>query len=235
MVLIIAFRLRPDGLRLSKKQSTIPRIVSRELITGTAPDWHCTKMYIRLGGIKAQPQLGLACAQYLYRRKSLSTVARGRDYEISCKNYLEEHLAMQLVVSGGAGDQGVDLRGFWLDEKHHNIIVQCKHYSKKVGPATIREMEGTASFYASPTAPPVISAICAKSGFSTASWKRALASHTPLLLLHLDVYPGSSTSSGDDAQILPSLRCHGLWMNLAFQHSLDRHPSMKKRMSMLIK
>lgn len=146
----------------------------------------------------------------------LSTVARGRKYEIMCRAYLEEHLAMQLTICGGAGDQGVDLRGTCNAHKPLDVIIQCKYYSKKVGPATVREMEGTASYYRTATGPSPVSIICAKSGFTTAGWKRALASQTPLLLLHLDDSPPLQNFSSR----VPSLACYGAWKNPACENSL---------------
>ncbi|KAK9893452.1 hypothetical protein P389DRAFT_111384 [Cystobasidium minutum MCA 4210] len=144
---------------------------------------------------------------------STSNVGKGRLYEHSCKSFLESTLAMQLTVCGGAGDQGVDLRGRWQLDVLHDILVQCKHYKQKLGPAAIREMEGTASYYTSPQGIPPLSLVCAKSGFSMASWKRAIASSQALLLLHLDSDPAAPMLNDN---LLP-LECRGAWCNPAFR------------------
>ena len=48
-----------------------------------------------------------------------------------------------LVVVGGAGDEGVDLKG--TGPNGEVVVVQCKRYqqSKVIGPATVRELSGT--------------------------------------------------------------------------------------------
>lgn len=150
---------------------------------------------------------------------TMSTVGRGRLYEHSCREFLQSQLSMQLVVCGGAGDQGVDLRGHWTLDKPKDVLVQCKHYKQRLGPAAVREMEGTASYYTSEATSPLLSVICAKSGFTTSSWKRALASSKPLLLLHLD-FKAEGTPLSDEA--LP-LECRGAWYNSAFERIAGGH------------
>lgn len=150
---------------------------------------------------------------------TMSTVGRGRLYEYSCREFLQSQLSMQLVICGGAGDQGVDLRGHWTLDKPRDVLVQCKHYKQRLGPAAVREMEGTASYYTSETTLPLLSVICARSGFTTSSWKRALASSKPLLLLHLD-FKAEDTQLSDEA--LP-LECRGAWYNSAFERIAGGH------------
>ncbi|KAJ3092532.1 hypothetical protein HK102_006084 [Quaeritorhiza haematococci] len=82
-----------------------------------------------------------------------STVARGTEFERLIKLCLGAY-GMELSRVGGAGDQGVDLRGSWTllrpntNSPTTNVLlplfVQCKRYSKPVGPSTLRELEGTA-------------------------------------------------------------------------------------------
>lgn len=67
---------------------------------------------------------------------------------------------MDLTRVGGKGDGGIDLRGQWkLPGLHHlqppardsdgvvrfRVLAQCKAEQKKVGPKTVREMEGVVS------------------------------------------------------------------------------------------
>lgn len=153
----------------------------------------------------------------------LSAVGRGRKYELACHQLLQNHLAMRLTRSGGAGDQGVDLRGSWKLKQACDVIVQCKHYAKPVGPSTVREMEGTASYYDSVCGPPLVSIICSRSGFSPASWKRAIASRVPLLLLHLDPqeWTDNSKTATTGEKCSRSLECQGVWKNMAFDTVTD--------------
>ena len=91
---------------------------------------------------------------------SISAVARGTAYEFACMTTLHGWLGMQLYRTGGAGDRGIDLSGWW--EPHtfgpvHSIrpdiiskpspririLVQCKAESRQVGPNVVRELEGT--------------------------------------------------------------------------------------------
>ena len=67
---------------------------------------------------------------------------------------------MNLTRVGGKGDGGIDLRGFWklpglrhLDQAARDtddlvrlrVLAQCKAEQLKVGPKTVREMEGVVS------------------------------------------------------------------------------------------
>ena len=47
---------------------------------------------------------------------------------------------------GGANDGGVDLIGNWKINEA-TLLVQCKHISKKLQPATVREFEGVLAAY----------------------------------------------------------------------------------------
>jgi hypothetical protein len=162
-------------------------------------------------------------SSFLRHRMSLpSAVKRGRVYEALCRQFLQSHLSMQLTMSGGAGDQGVDLRGSWKLYGIHDVIVQCKCYGRPVGPAVVREMEGTAAYYESGGRHSVLSVICAKSGFSEASWKRALSSRFPLLLLHLESEGKSSYAKvADQAEREDQAMCKGVWINTAFKQSTN--------------
>lgn len=128
---------------------------------------------------------------------------------------------MQLILSGGAGDQGVDMRGSWKLDNLRDVIIQCKCHGKPVGPAVVREMEGTAAYYESDGRHPVLSVICAKTGFSKASWKRALSSRFPLLLLHLESDGRNCADVVDWAEGEDQIICKGIWMNAAFKQSTN--------------
>lgn len=163
-----------------------------------------------------------------------SAVKIGRIFEHSCRQFLQSHLTMQLRLSGGSSDQGVDLRGSWNLEVPRCVLVQCKHYSKAVGPAIIREMEGTAAYYEMDGMHPPLSIICASSGFSQASWRRALSSRFPLLLLHLQArYEHADSKASVKSQ--QDLACNGVWMNAPFRAATQGHVEVVQRYDMLTK
>lgn len=92
-----------------------------------------------------------------------STVARGTAFEHSSSLLLDRRFGIQLQRVGGAGDRGIDLRGWWYipqkkdpgiksrgaedkevgRRRRLRIIAQCKAEAKKLGPVIIREFEGT--------------------------------------------------------------------------------------------
>lgn len=99
-----------------------------------------------------------------------STVARGTAFEHFSSLLLNRRFGIQLQRVGGAGDRGIDLKGWWYipseepksrgkregsEEENPNsiiqggrrkrlrVIAQCKAEAKKLGPVIIREFEGT--------------------------------------------------------------------------------------------
>ncbi|SPO43197.1 uncharacterized protein PSANT_00881 [Moesziomyces antarcticus] len=71
---------------------------------------------------------------------------------------------MELTRTGGAGDRGVDLRGWWEPKtvpdqpasKRIRVLAQCKcqdEGGKKMGPVLVREVEGVVFRAASPSPP----------------------------------------------------------------------------------
>ena len=84
-----------------------------------------------------------------------STVDIGRAFELHCLKFLQAQLHMSLTQVGGAGDGGVDLRGWWSipkfgssstapssDWRRLRVLGQCKAERKALGPRTVRELEG---------------------------------------------------------------------------------------------
>ena len=69
--------------------------------------------------------------------------ARARDFEILVSQLLEKLGFRNMTLSGGAGDKGVDIEGYMLDEgvKLQKILVQCKHQSitNLVKPTQVRD------------------------------------------------------------------------------------------------
>ncbi|WWC73758.1 uncharacterized protein I206_107730 [Kwoniella pini CBS 10737] len=99
----------------------------------------------------------------LPKLKRRTTLEIGTSFEKHALRYLNDKLYMNLRRVGGAGDGGIDLRGWWWLPKSKNeipitynsifepngngikrirIIVQCKAEKKKIGPRSIRELEG---------------------------------------------------------------------------------------------
>jgi HJR/Mrr/RecB family endonuclease len=198
---------------------TVPgtRLVRMLAVISTKPLLHPMLCY----GISSRQTLLGVRAESIPQGRSLGTLsntAKGRIYEQACQRYLHEELAIEARACGGAGDQGIDLRGTWKTPRVHNVIIQCKHYSKKVGPSTVREMEGSVSSYSvnGSSHASVLSIICAQSGFSEAAWKRATASQFPVLLLHLAIGDRTIHGNSDTRSLAPAAICHGAWSNPSF-------------------
>lgn len=89
-----------------------------------------------------------------------TTLDIGRAFEQHSLAFLTRQLHMDLVNVGGAGDGGVDLRGWWdlplwartsgndgqnaasTPARRIRVIAQCKAESKTMGPRAVRELEG---------------------------------------------------------------------------------------------
>ncbi|KAK0527653.1 hypothetical protein OC834_004340 [Tilletia horrida] len=83
----------------------------------------------------------------------LSAVAKGTAFEHLTLHLLRTRLHMpRLERTGGAGDRGIDLTGWWYPpystgtgggKGRVRVLVQCKHASAPLGPVYMRELEGT--------------------------------------------------------------------------------------------
>lgn len=156
-----------------------------------------------------------------------SAVGRGAAYELACLRTLNSWLGMQLYRTGGAGDCGVDLRGWWspgpVGADEYRVLVQCKAEKRRVGPVIVRELEGTllrAGWVEQRTqvAPvPLFAILASASGFSKQSLLHMRASPLPMLLLHLGVDVAQ-------AEMPEVLSCQGFVWNdaLAGRHGLLR-------------
>lgn len=81
-----------------------------------------------------------------------TTVDIGRAFELHCLRFLQEQMYMELTQVGGAGDGGVDLRGWWTvprspssdgsTSRRLRVLGQCKAERKALGPRIVRELEG---------------------------------------------------------------------------------------------
>ena len=86
----------------------------------------------------------------------MSAVARGTAYELHVVRVLQQ-LGIRARRRGGAGDGGIDLVGKWTPVQGPDlqILVQCKYYSKPLGPQTIRELLASLEHWAPRTARPM--------------------------------------------------------------------------------
>ncbi|WFD21226.1 hypothetical protein MCAP1_003487 [Malassezia caprae] len=155
-----------------------------------------------------------------------SAVGRGAAYELACLRTLKSWMGMQLYRTGGAGDCGVDLRGWWSPEpvgaEAYRVLVQCKAEKRPVGPAIVRELEGTllrAGWVGQQTqaAETLFAILASASGFSKQSLLHMRASPLPMLLLHL----AADVAQAEVPDVLP---CQGFVWNdaLAGRHGLLR-------------
>lgn len=92
-----------------------------------------------------------------------TTVDIGRAFELHSLKFLNENFYMDLKQVGGAGDGGVDLRGWWNVPspepsdggrssssssesssmvRRLRVLGQCKAERKALGPRAVRELEG---------------------------------------------------------------------------------------------
>jgi hypothetical protein len=158
-----------------------------------------------------------------------STVFKGNAFEHRSLRVLEKHLSMSLRHVGGNSDGGVDLIGWWWlppftsssdaspeasdisSRQRVRVLAQCKAHTKKLGPSTVRELEGVLSSYRRLTNdhlpsgenlahsdgsamknPVILSAeegpvalLISQSQFTRQTALRAMSSSVPFLLLHL--------------------------------------------------
>jgi hypothetical protein len=117
---------------------------------------------------------------------------------------------MSLTQVGGAGDGGVDLRGWWTipklgstsmsEGRRLRVLGQCKAERKALGPRIVRELEGVMAhqrgapihlnamnweLILDPEVPDALAILLSQSGFSPKAMIHATRSSTPLLLVHL--------------------------------------------------
>lgn len=156
-----------------------------------------------------------------------SAAGRGAAYELACQRTLKTWLGMQLDRTGGSGDRGVDLRGWWAPgqtgDDAYRVVVQCKAAKKAVGPVFVRELEGTLlrAGWKEPrpdtTPVPLFAVLASSSGFTQHALLHMRSSPMPMLLLHL----GADTSQAPMPERLP---CRGFVWNdaLAGRHGLLR-------------
>lgn len=147
-----------------------------------------------------------------------SSVARGTRYELLCRSVLHEIFGMHLERTGGAGDRGIDLRGWWQPPPlspstptapRIRIVAQCKcqdEGGKKMGPVLVREMEGVL-FRASSPSPSeseegerTAGIILSSSGFSKQALLQVRSSSVPLAAMHVRAQAQGEAEEGEKAE-----------------------------------
>ncbi|KAF8317174.1 hypothetical protein DL93DRAFT_2055834 [Clavulina sp. PMI_390] len=162
-----------------------------------------------------------------------SAVWKGTTFENRSLSILQNHFSMALDRVGGASDGGIDLQGWWwlpsserssasekpsstshpsesgVSRRRIRVLAQCKAYSKKLGPASVREMEGVV--FANRASQPLVNGsdtsapskglhdiaalLISESPFTKQAIMRAMSSPVPFLLLHLPERVGDSFKS----------------------------------------
>lgn len=172
-----------------------------------------------------------------------SSVARGTRFELLCQDLLRHMFGMKLERTGGAGDKGIDLRGWWTppapsnlqQDRRIRVIAQCKcqdEGGKKMGPVLIREVEGVLHRANSPapssdgTAPEpsdlVAGIILSSSGFSKQAVLQVRSSILPLVAIHVKAEEPPNTNNAPSPARLDD-RCLSIVWNERFgsrQHGL---------------
>ena len=119
-----------------------------------------------------------------------SSVARGTAFELLCGEVLSSVFGMELERSGGAGDRGIDLRGWWdLPDQRIRVLGQCKCQDvggRKMGPVLVREMEGVLHRAQTTGEQRVLGVILSSSGFSKQALIHAKSSQLPMVLAHVE-------------------------------------------------
>lgn len=121
---------------------------------------------------------------------------------------------MDLERTGGSGDRGIDLRGWWTPQQASSrirILAQCKcqdEGGKKMGPILIREMEGVVFRACAPSPEPeedtpVAGIVLSSSGFSKQALLQVRSSSVPLAAMHVLALPqGEVEVEGKEAELV---------------------------------
>lgn len=137
----------------------------------------------------------------MFRHAIPTATEIGTRFELASLEYLTTApFRMELARIGGAGDGGVDLKGWWTigvePTRRVRVIVQCKAETKSIGPNVLRELEGTLQANVNTRSYSVreregkegtatMAMLISQSGFTSATTARAAISPWPTSLVHL--------------------------------------------------
>ncbi|KAI8921418.1 hypothetical protein DFJ77DRAFT_507072 [Powellomyces hirtus] len=136
-----------------------------------------------------------------------STVHVGTSFETSTLRALAHH-SMHLRRVGGRDDRGVDLRGsLTLNARDDDppsasdsaavvpVIVQCKAERAPLGPAYIRELEGTLARESIGT----VAVMASTNGFTAAAARLVFASRAPIAMAVIEQPHGNDDDAAPNA------------------------------------
>ncbi|KAL1406587.1 hypothetical protein Q8F55_008293 [Vanrija albida] len=151
----------------------------------------------------------------------------GHAFEAHALRFLTS-LHMSLAHVGGAGDGGVDLRGYWWLPRRPGVpapalrrdgnpavrsiqparvLAQCKAERRVLGPRAVRELEGVMA-HLEHDKHPALAVLLSQSGFTPAAMAHAQRTPKPMLLVHL---PG-----GRVGEVEGEVEVAGAWWNAPF-------------------
>ena len=91
--------------------------------------------------------LGLVFVLYIRKRKSFSgdyDLMEGREFEFFCADLLQKRGFLEVEVTKGSGDYGVDI----LAEKDGiTYAIQCKRYEEPIGVKAVQEVYAGKDYY----------------------------------------------------------------------------------------
>ncbi|ODN78479.1 hypothetical protein L202_04113 [Cryptococcus amylolentus CBS 6039] len=172
-----------------------------------------------------------------------TTVQVGTAFEKHALAFLTASMSMSVRRVGGAGDGGVDLKGWWWvpadassdtvdirgKARRLRVIAQCKAEKKSVGPRAVRELEGVMSQLdyrrEQSSSEATVALFLSQTGFTKNAMINASQSRTPMMLLHLPGgqyvdAPPLSSSPGSDSDIEASIKVESVWWNRALSHGV---------------
>ncbi|KAJ2371834.1 hypothetical protein IW150_004409, partial [Coemansia sp. RSA 2607] len=149
------------------------------------------------------------------RHHAISTVQSGTLYEHQVIHELST-LGAHLERTGGASDQGIDMRGKWQlpDHPAFYMVGQCKHYGRKrIGPSVIREWEGVMSRQM----PDTLGLVAASSGFTRGAVDAARSSVFPIALATIQAaFPLEEMTEQEEVKVKEAMleECQGAAGNI---------------------
>jgi hypothetical protein len=132
--------------------------------------------------------------QYPGAAVDLTNAAKGLRFEQACATFLRRQ-GIPTTLMGRRGDQGVDFVGWWPSPSDSRaplqVIGQCKALKAAVGPAHLREFQGTWARFRREDAPLALGIFCSATGFTPNALRLATRPDAPpFLLVHLSMDEG---------------------------------------------
>ncbi|WVQ75140.1 hypothetical protein IAR50_004749 [Cryptococcus sp. DSM 104548] len=172
-----------------------------------------------------------------------TTIQIGTAFEKHALAFLTSSMSMSLRRVGGAGDGGVDLKGWWWvpgetsshtesvreEFRRLRVVAQCKAEKKSVGPRAVRELEGVMSQLEyrreKSSSEATVAIFLSQTGFTKNAMIHASQSRAPMMLFHLpggqyvDASPLSSSPESNQNTESP-IKVESAWWNRALSHGV---------------